>query len=157
VPVTNEHDLSDFDCGNAALNDWLKTHARRQEGISARTFVVCHGAVVVGYYSLSAGAVVHAGAPRRIRHNMPDPIPVMVLGRLAVDHKYQGRSFGKHLLKDAFARIIMISRNAGVRACIVHAIDQQAVKFYVPFGFKPFPRSGLTLYLPIETLIAGLE
>jgi GNAT superfamily N-acetyltransferase len=144
--------LSNFDCGNAPLNDWLKTHGHKQEGVSTRSFVVCCGSIVVGYYTLSAGAAVHEGAPRRIRHNMPDPIPVIVLGRLAVDRSHQGRSIGKHLLKDAFAQIVVISRNAGVRACIVHAIDQEAVSFYLPFGFKPFPISGMTLYLQSKPL-----
>lgn len=156
VPLTAAHEFANFDCGKPPLNDWLKMHALKQEGFSARCFAVARGALVVGYYTLSNGAVVHERAPGKLRRNMPDPVPVMVMGRLAVDLGHQGKKLGKFLVKDAFARVITLSRGAGCRAVIVHAIDKEIVPFYLRFGFKPFPTNELTLFLPIETFVKAL-
>jgi GNAT superfamily N-acetyltransferase len=154
-PISVTHDFNVFDCGNAALNDWLRSRAARSEGLSSRCYVVCAGRIVVGYYSLSTGAERHNGAgraPRALRANMPDPTPVMILGRLAVDKMYQGRSIGRDMLRDALLRVLTASRIVGARALIVHAIDDDVVPFYARFGFKPFPDDGRTMFLPMETI-----
>lgn len=155
-PITETHDVSRFDCGNDVLNDWLRLRALQNEGRSSRCYVVCEGAAVVGYYSLSTGAVMHTGAkgraPRALRANLPDPTPVMVLGRLAVDKDFHGCGIGKGLLKDALLRALAASRVIGARAVIVHAIDDAAVPFYAGFGFKPFAGESRTLFLAMEAV-----
>lgn len=156
TPIIRDHDVSRFDCGKASLNDWLRKHALRNEGRADRTFVVCDGARVVGYYALAAGAVFHAEAPGALRRNMPNPIPIFVLGRLAVDREYQGRGLGAGLLKDALKRFLTVSREIGARAILVHAIDDSVVPFYAHSGFKAFPQTPLTMYLPIDEIVAAL-
>ena len=154
-PVADTHDLSRFDCGKEALHDWLRSRAARSQGLSSRCYVVCEGRIVVGYYSLSTGAERHNGAgraPRALRANMPDPPPVMVLGRLAVDKEFQRRGIGKDMLRDALLRVLAASRIVGARALIVHAIDDEAVPFYAGFGFKPFAGEARTMFLPIEAI-----
>ncbi|MGA7674651.1 MAG: GNAT family N-acetyltransferase [Rhizomicrobium sp.] len=154
-PIADTHDLSRFDCGKDALNDWLRSRAARSEGRSSRCYVVCAGRAVVGYYSLSTGAVRHDGAgrtPRALRANMPDPTPVMVLGRLAVDKEFQGRGIGKDMLRDALLRVLAASRIVGARALIVHAIDDEAVPFYAGFGFRSFAGDVRTMFLPMEAI-----
>ena len=154
-PISDTHDLSRFDCGKDALNDWLRSRAARSEGLSARCYVVCAGRAVVGYYCLSTGAVRHDGstrAPRALRANMPDPTPVMVLGRLAVDKEFQGRGIGKDMLRDALQRVLQASRVVGARALIVHAIDDEAVPFYAGFGFRSFAGDARTMFLPMEAI-----
>ena len=108
VPLGPEHDCTAFDCGEPMLDDWLKKHAlANQRSGASRTFVVTDAeGRVLAYYALAAGAVDHAEATGAIRRNMPDPIPVMVLGRLAVDHHQQGRKLGASLLKDAVLRCL---------------------------------------------------
>jgi GNAT superfamily N-acetyltransferase len=155
-PLGASHDLSRFDGGKDALNDWLRSKAARSEGRSARCYVVCEGAVVVGYYCLAAGAVMHAPArlPRTLRANLPDPAPVLLLGRLAVDKAHHGRGIGKGLLKDALQRALAASRVIGARAIVVHALDDDAAAFYAGFGFRPFPGEPRTMFLAMET-VAG--
>jgi GNAT superfamily N-acetyltransferase len=154
-PLADRHDVSRFDCGKDALNDWIRTKAAKSEGRSARCYVVCEGNVVVGYYALATGAVMHDGSgrvPRALRANLPNPTPAMVLARLAVDNAWQGRGLGKALLRDALARTLAASRIVGARALIVHAIDDEAVKFYAGFGFRSFPDEPRTLFLAMETI-----
>jgi GNAT superfamily N-acetyltransferase len=155
-PIGSDHDVSQFDCGKPVLDDWLKTKALKSEGRSARCFVVCESKAVIGYYALSTGHVAHAGAPRALRQNMPDPAPVIVIGRLAVDRAWHGKGIGSHLLRDALRRILAASQHVGMRAVIVHAIDDEAVPFYAAYGFRPFPNEPRTLWLPIETIAATL-
>jgi len=156
VPIAEIHDASRFDCGKDALNDWIRSRAARSEGRSSRCYVVCRGATVAGYYSLSTGAVAHAGAPRGMRHNLPDPTPVMVIGRLAVDREFQGHGIGAGMLKDALSRILLASKSIGARAVIVHAIDAEAVPFYLRYDFKAFPGEARTLWLPIDSIARAL-
>ena len=156
VPMGEDHDVSRFDCGKEPLNDWLKFKATRNEGRSSRCFVVAQGQSVIGYYTLSSGSVMHGGAPRTLRHNLPDPTPVMVIGRLAVDKEFHGRRIGQGMLKDALSRILVASRTIGARAVIVHAIDMDVVAFYARYGFKTFPTDSRTLWLPIDTIREAL-
>ncbi|HEY5338319.1 MAG TPA: GNAT family N-acetyltransferase [Rhizomicrobium sp.] len=149
------HDVSAFDCGKDALTDWIRHRAKKSEARGARTFVVCETANrVVGYYALAAGAVERARSPSSLSRNMPDPIPVIVLARLAVDQAWSGKGIGGGLLKDALKRALAVSQNVGARAMLVHAIDDDAVAFYQQYGFRPFPSETRTLFLPLEHVAA---
>lgn len=144
------HDLSGFDSGEPALDDWLRRRADRNEASGAsRTFVVCVGRKVVGYYTLAAGAIAHAGAPGRIRRNMPDPVPVIVLGRLAVDKAFHGLGVGTGLLRDAVLRIVQAAEIAGIRAILVHAIADEAKRFYEKYGFIASPVDPMTVMISV--------
>jgi GNAT superfamily N-acetyltransferase len=150
--LTAEHDLSTFDSGVPALDDWLKRRAlpNGQAGAS-RTYVVCvEGRKVVGYYALANGAVALHAATGRARRNMPDPIPVMVLGRLAVDKQYQGRGLGRGLLRDAIVRTIHAAAIGGIRAILVHAISEDAKRFYQRCGFVVSPLDPMTLMITVR-------
>jgi predicted N-acetyltransferase YhbS len=146
-PIKPTHDVETFDCGNPTLNDWLRKRAQISETSGAsRTYVVCYENKVVGYYCLASGSVIRASAPGKIKRNMPDPIPVMVLGRLAVEINHQGKGIGKGLVKDAVLRTLQASEIAGIRAILVHALDNEAKNFYVErCGFTPSPVDPLTL------------
>jgi GNAT superfamily N-acetyltransferase len=144
------HNLSDFDSGEPVLDDWLRRRALHNEASGAsRTYVVCMGRTVVGYYTLAVGAVAHVEAPGRVRRNMPDPLPVMVLGRLAVDKSLQRRGIGKGLLRDAVLRTVQASEIAGIRAILVHAISEPAKRFYEGCGFMASPIDPLTVVLTV--------
>jgi GNAT superfamily N-acetyltransferase len=155
-PLAQIHDLRTFDCGQMPLNDWLKRRAFANQVTGAsRTFVLvgeCNQ--VLGYYALAAGAVAHADAVGSVRRNMPDPIPVMVLGRLAVDLSCQGQQYGSALLRDAVLRTVNVSENVGIRALLVHALGDRARDFYLRRGFEASPINSYTLMLKIAG-IAG--
>lgn len=152
------HDVSEFDSGRPTLDDWLRQRAMRNEASGAsRTYVVCEGTRVVGYYSLSNGAVESRDTPGKVRRNMPDPIPVMLMGRLAVDRSRQGGGLGRALLKDAILRTLRAAEIAGMRALLVHALDETAAEFYRHNGFLESPLDPLTLMLPLDTARRALE
>lgn len=156
APLGAAHDLAGFDCGEPALDDWLKQRARRNESRFSRTYVVCDGDRVVAYVCISAGAVERAAAPGRIRRNAPDSIPVSVIGRLAVDRAYAGRGFGADLLADALRRIATASQSIGIGAVLAQAKDERARRFYLACAeFLEFPEESRTLFLPIETVVAA--
>jgi len=151
APLTAAHKVTAFESGEPTLDYWLKHRALRNEGRGAsRTYVVCDDHLVIAYYCLSTGSVSSELAPGRIRRNMPEPIPVMVLGRLAVDLAWQRRSLGKALLRDAILRTIQVSEVVGVKALLVHALSDQAVRFYEANGFYPSPSNPRTLFLPLS-------
>src|SRR5437764_5860050 len=131
-PLSDQHDLSQFDCEEPSLNDWLRRRARANQVTGAsRTFVVCEGpSLVVGYYCLSACVVSHEQATSSLRRNMPDPIPMMLIGRLAVDRSWAGRGLGGGLLKDAVLRTAQVGEQAGVRGILVRAISGNAKRSY---------------------------
>src|SRR5207253_7128415 len=148
--LTPQHDLEGFDSGVAALDDWLRRHALANEQAGgSRTYVVRAGGRVVGYYALATGAVAPAAAPGRVRRNMPDPVPVMVLGRLAVDRAYQARGLGAGLLRDAILRTVQAAELGGIRAILVHAISEDAKRFYERHGFVVSPIDPMTLMITI--------
>ena len=148
--LSPDHDLSAFDSGEPALDDWLRRRARQNEESGAsRTYVVCAGNRVLGYYTLAVGALAHAQAPGRIRRNMPDPIPVMILGRLAVDKSMHGRGIGAGLLRDGVLRTMQAADIAGIRAVLVHAISEPAKRFYEKHGFIASPVDPMTVMIPI--------
>ncbi len=145
------HDLTRFDCGEPSLDDWLRRRAARNEsGGASRTYIVCRGETVAGYYSLAVGAVAHAGSSGRVKRNMPDPIPVMILARLAVDTEFQGRGIGVAMLRDAVLRTLQAAEIAGIRALLVHAISERAMHFYESNGFRPSPLDPMTLMITLE-------
>jgi GNAT superfamily N-acetyltransferase len=148
-PLTASHRLDEFACGEPSLDEWLKRRAfANQLSGASRTFVVLDdGDRVRGYYALAAGAASHELATSKARRNMPDPVPVMVLGRLAVDRGAQGQQLGAALLQDAVKRAVAVSKDAGVRALLVHALHERARRFYERYGFQPSPTHPLTLML----------
>jgi GNAT superfamily N-acetyltransferase len=156
VPIDASHDTSGFSCGNDALDDWLKTTALKAEGRSARTYVVCEGDAVIGYYCLATGSVGRSAAPGNVRRNAPDPVPVMIVGRLAVAARCKGQGIGSGMLRDSLRRILQAAEVVGCRAILVHAIDQTAVDFYARHGFVEFPGGARTMFLPLETLRRAL-
>ncbi|WP_024554582.1 GNAT family N-acetyltransferase [Franconibacter helveticus 513] len=138
VLLTDKHVLTEFRCGNPVLDDWLLRRALKNQALKAsRTFVSCQTDtnIVAGYYSLASGSVSRHSVSRGMRQNMPEPIPVILLGRLAVDANYQGRKLGQWLLKDAVMRATRVAHHIGVKAVMVHAIDDNARAFYERFGF----------------------
>ncbi|MDD5319621.1 MAG: GNAT family N-acetyltransferase [Methylococcales bacterium] len=153
APITADQELANFDSGESSLNEWLKKRALKNHAAGAsRCFVVCAGAAVIGYYSLSAGAISHEAAPKAMRRNMPNPLPVLLLGRLAVDKRYHNQGIGQALLRDALMRAVNVAGDAGVFAILVHALSDQAKQFYLSRGFVESPLQPMTLLMTIETV-----
>lgn len=158
VPLTAEHDLLAFDCGEPALNDWLRRRAVKNESRFARTYVVCAGNQVVAYFCISAGSIERAAAPGKLRRNAPDAILVSVIGRLAVSSAHAGKGLGADLLSDALRRIAVASQTIGIGAVLVHAKDDAAKRFYMSRAeFIEYPADSRTLFLPIETVVAAFS
>lgn len=136
INLSRGHRTTGFDCSVESLNEWLIHRALKNDySGGSRTYVVCDGNKVVGYYAIAAGSIARGESPGRIKRNMPDPIPALVLGRLAVDHRYQGAGIGQGLLRDALARAMSVSEQIGARVLIVHALNEQAEAFYLRHGF----------------------
>lgn len=153
APISDDHELAEFDSSEPSLNEWLKKRALKNHVSGAsRCFVLCEGKKVIGYYSLSAGAISHEASPKAMRRNMPDPLPVLLLGRLAIDRDYHNKGLGSALLRDALLRAVNVSSNAGVFAILVHAISEQAKRFYLSRGFVESPLQPRTLIITLETV-----
>jgi GNAT superfamily N-acetyltransferase len=156
--LTSEHDVGAFESGIQALDEWLKRRALANEQAGgSRTYVISAERRVVGYYALAAGAIARAAASGPARRNMPDPVPVMVLGRLAVDRAYQGRGFGSGLLRDAILRILHAAEIGGIRAILVHAISDEAKRFYEHHGFVESPVDPMTLMITVAEARRSLD
>jgi GNAT superfamily N-acetyltransferase len=150
------HALGDFTCGVTSLDDWLRRRAHgNQETGASRTFVVSEGDRVVAYYALAAGAVTVAAAPGRFRRNMPDPVPVAVLARLAVARSHQGRGLGRALFRDAGLRVLHAAEAIGIRGILVHALSDEARAFYIALGLEPSPREPMTRMATLADLAAA--
>jgi len=147
--ISEAHELNDFDCGNNTLNNWLKTRALDNQTRFSTTRVVCAGKKVIAYYTLVYGSVNRDEMTRNFKKNAPERIPVMILGRLAVDLIWQEKRIGKHLLKEALSKTLEASRIAAVRGLLVHAIDDKAKAYYQRYGFLE-NKVELTLFLPLE-------
>jgi predicted N-acetyltransferase YhbS len=152
VPITARHDTSGFTCRHDALNQWLRRRALANAASGAtRTYVVCtEDRRVVGFYALAAGSMNLESAPPRLRRNMPDPLPVIVLGRLAVHEEWSGRGIGSGLLKDAVLRALQACNIIGAGALLCHAIDGEAKAFYAKHGFVESPHQALTMMLGLS-------
>lgn len=148
--------LDDFSSGEPTLDEWLRRRALVNQATGAsRTFVVAsESGQVLAYYALAAGAVSHQESPGSIRRNMPDLVPVMVLARLAVDQRLQGRQVGAALLRDALRRAGAVAQDIGVRALLVHALNERARQFYAHHGFVSSPVNPMTLMLPLHGAVA---
>jgi GNAT superfamily N-acetyltransferase len=152
-PISSGHTLDVFESGVAALDDWLKRRALANEAAGAsRTFVIRIDDRVIGYYSLAAASVMHDIATSKARRNMPDPVPAVLIGRLALDKAWQGKGLGADLLRDAVLRIADAAGIVGVRVILVHAISGEAKTFYERFGFRASPIEPMTLMMTIEEM-----
>lgn len=157
-PLRDDHQVDTFDSGEPVLDDWLRRRATANQGSGAsRTYVVCDGKRVIAYYALASGAIAQAAVPGKFRRNMPDPIPVVVLARLAVDRNYQGRGLGRALFRDAALRVAHAADTIGIRGIVVHAISEEARKFYIALGFDSCPAEAMTLVVTLRDLRATLE
>jgi predicted N-acetyltransferase YhbS len=147
-PIGSEDDLAEFDSGEPSLDEWLRKRAMTNQATGAsRCFVTCRDGRVVGYYALATSSVQRLDASRRVGQGMPEPVPVILLGRLAVDLKEQSRSLGSSLLRDAIARTVEAAEIIGVRALLVHALHDRARDFYLHYDFEPSPTDPLHLML----------
>lgn len=153
--LTADHQVGGFDSGKPSLDDWLKRRAFKNQAEGAsRTYVVTNDdGTVLAYYALAAGSVIAAEATGAVRRNMPSPIPVVILARLAVDKSLQGIGFGKALLRDALLKTIQAADTIGVRALLIHALDEDAAAFYEKFGFSRSPADSLVLMVPLKSVI----
>jgi GNAT superfamily N-acetyltransferase len=152
-PLTAHHQIGAFNCGISSLDEWLKRRAQANQSSGAsRTFVVCEGKRVVAYYALASGAVSVAAVAGRFRRNMPDPIPVVILGRLAVNLSHQNHGLGHALFRDAALRVLQAADIIGIRGILVHAISEQAKTFYIALGFEPSPLEPMTLMVTLDDL-----
>ncbi len=150
-PISEGDLVADFDSGEPNLDDYLRVRAlaNHVEGAS-RCFVTCRDGRVVGFYALASASVQRADVPGRVRRNMPDAVPVILLSRLAIDRKEQGKGLGAQLLRDAITRAVAAAEIIGVRALVVHALDERARDFYAHFNFDPSATDPLHLLLPIK-------
>ena len=151
--LRTDHDTSAFEGGNPTLDEWLQKRAlKNQENGASRTFVICEGINVIGYYALATGSVERDVATGNSSRGMPEPIPVIVLCRLAVNKSYQGKRLGASLLKDVMLRTVTIASNVGIRGLLVHAISEDAKRFYLKYGFQVSPIESMTLLLSINNI-----
>lgn len=156
-PLHAGHVLSAFCCGVDTMDNWLKQRAMKNQLTGAsRTFVCCDGSKVLAYYSLASSAVMVSAAPGRFRRNMPDPIPVVVLGRLAIDKSLHGHGIGRGLVRDAGLRVIQVAETIGIRGMLVHALSDEAREFYVRVGFDSSPIDPMMLMVTLGDLAESL-
>lgn len=156
-PLAPTHDVGGFDCGVESLNSWLiRRAAANQASGASRTFVVSEESRVVGYYALASSAVVTSAATGRFRRNMPDPIPVVVLGRLAVAASHHGKGLGRALFQDAALRVINAAETIGIRGLLVHALSEEARDFYLRLGLESSPLDPMTLMVTVADLRAAI-
>lgn len=157
VALADDHELDNFNSGEISLDEWLKKRARaNQAGGASRVFVTCEGNRVAGYYALSSSCVTPAIVPGRFRRNMPDPIPVVLLGRLAIDKAWQRQGIGRALFRDASMRVSHAAEAIGVRGIVVHAVSDNARKFYLALGFTECPGQPMMLVIALQDIRAAL-
>ena len=155
--LTANHGLGSFDSGVPSLDEWLRRRAmQNQTSGASRTFVACDNTRVVAYYALAASAIAPDAATGRFRRNMPDPVPVAVLGRLAIDKTQQGKGLGRALFRDAALRVLGAADSIGIRGMLVHAISDDAKAFYVRLGLDVSPLEPMTLMATVADLKAAL-
>ena len=154
VLLAPSHDLTGFDCGNAEMNRWLVDHAlASQKADLARTYVALIGVDILGYLSLTTGSIRPGAAPRRYTRGMPRyPIPTIVIARLAVDMRHQGKRLGSRLLAEALRLSVATSDAAAARLLVVDAIDDRAAQFYRRHGFIDVPENPYRLFRKISDI-----
>ena len=156
--ISKDDPVDCFDSGSPILDSWLSAHAlQNQDSGASRTYVVREAGQIAAFYSLAAGSVERVNAPGGIRRNMPDPIPVMILARLAVARTHQGRGLARALVRDALLRTLKVSEIAGIRAMTVHAIDARAAAFYKHLGFMPSPIDDLIYFARPTSVLAAID
>ena len=157
--LRRDHPIDVFDCGQEALNNWLRKHASQNQGAgAAQTYVGLVGKVVIGYYSLAVGQIEYGDAPERLQKGLArHPVPIMLLARLAAAIGWQGRGVGSGLLKDAMLRTLQAADIAGIRAFAVHAKDDEARAFYEHFDFVPAPSDPYHLFRLLKDVRAALK
>lgn len=157
LPISIDHELVNFDSGEPSLDEWLKQRVfKNQASGASRCFVLANNKRVIGYYTLSAGAISRESTPKLMRRNMPNPLPVVLLGRLAINRHYHNKGLGSALLRDAMLRVVNISGNAGVFAILVHALSEQAKRYYISRGFIESPLQAMTLMMTLKTIRSTL-
>lgn len=153
--ITAEHNITAFDSGEETLDEWLRKRATKSGSSGgSRCFVICEGKTVIGYYTLCNGGVAHETAPKAMRRNMPDPLPAMLLGRLAVDRRYHNQGLGSGLLRDAMLRTLRLSQETGISLMFLHALHDRAKQFYISRGFVQSPLQPMTLMMTMATVQA---
>lgn len=157
-PLTTEHAIEAFDSGQTVLDNWLRRRAlANQSSGASRTYVVCEDKRVAAFYAIASGAIAQADVSGKFQRNMPEPIPVVVLARLAVDRAYQGRGLGRGMFRDAARRVVHAADSIGIRGIIVHAISEEARRFYITLGFDPSPVDAMTLMVTLRDLSRALD
>ncbi|OCQ54100.1 Acetyltransferase (GNAT) family protein [Photorhabdus australis subsp. thailandensis] len=155
ILLTDDHNVDNFNSGVDTLDNWLIDRAlKNQKENASRTYVVSENKNVIAYYSLATGSIMSEEAISKFKRNMPNPIPVIILARLAVDKNYQGKGFGRYLVKDASIRVAQAADLVGVRGLIVHAISEDAKEFYKSVGFNDSPLNPMTLMITLKDLKA---
>jgi GNAT superfamily N-acetyltransferase len=156
-PLADHHNIEGFDSGEDSLDNWLRRRARaNQLSGASRTYVASDGKRVIGYYALASGTITIENAPGRFKRNMPNPIPVVVLGRLAVDREWQSKGIGRALFKDAAFRVANAADAIGIRGIVVHALSEEAKNFYLALGFDASPLEPMTLMITLSDIRAAL-
>lgn len=160
-PLARSHKRENFDCGETALNDYLQRQATQdmRRGVS-RVYVARERGTsrVLGYYTLSAASFSRKNLPEKEAKRLPHyPVPAALLGRLAVDRSCQGQQLGRYLLFDALHRVLHAAETLAVYALVVDAKNDSARAFYERYGFRCFLDSPSRLFIPVETLRAGVE
>jgi GNAT superfamily N-acetyltransferase len=157
-PLAPKHRVNGFACGQPLLDEWLQRRAQANQSSGAsRTFVTCDEGAVVAYYALASSAVTLATAPGRFRRNMPDPIPAVVLARLAVAKSHHGQGVGRAMFQDAARRVIHAADAIGIRGLLVHALTEDAAAFYRRLGFDASPLHPMILMVTLADLRAALR
>jgi GNAT superfamily N-acetyltransferase len=153
APISREHALNGFDCGEPTLNDWLiKSALKNQASGASRCFVISDSDQhVIGFYTLSSGAIAREGAPKTMQRNMPSSLPIALIGRLAIDQRYHNKGLGKGLLRDAVLRVVHASSEIGIFAILIHALTEPAKRFYLSCGFVESPLQPMTLMMTVKT------
>jgi GNAT superfamily N-acetyltransferase len=156
-PLAAHHNIDAFDSGVSSLDDWLKRRATQNQASGAsRTFVVCDNNTVVAHYALASSAIAPVATPGRFRRNMPDPIPVVVLARLAISRSYRGKALGRALFQDAARRVIHAAETIGIQGLLVHAISDEVKAFYLRLGLELSPLEPMTLMTTVADLRAAI-
>jgi GNAT superfamily N-acetyltransferase len=156
-PLAAQHRLDRFASGTASLDEWLRRRAAANQASGAtRTYVLHDDHTVIAYYALASSAVSVDAAAGKFRRNMPDPVPVVVLARLAIHEDWQGRGLGRALFQDAARRVVNAADLIGIRGLLVHAISDDAVAFYTKLGLSPSPLDPMTLMVTLADLRASL-